>query len=259
MFWNKGGKDMGMITIKNQDDLTKIRKAGRIVAEVFELMQEKVRPGITTAELNKAAEALIKRRNATAPSRGYAGFPAGTCISVNQEVIHGIPGRRVLQEGDIVSVDVVVQLNGFCSDGARTYPVGRIAPEVQHLLDITQLCLAEGINQAQIGKRLGDIGSRVQQIAEAEGYGVVRDYVGHGIGREMHEAPEVPNFGVAGRGLRLVKGMVLAIGPMITMGTHEVYCLKDGWTVVTKDALPSAHFENTVAITPDGPQIMTAL
>lgn len=259
MFWNKGGKDMGMITIKNQDDLTKIRKAGRIVAEVFELMQEKVRPGITTAELNKAAEALIKRRNATAPSRGYAGFPAGTCISVNQEVIHGIPGRRVLQEGDIVSVDVVVQLNGFCSDGARTYPVGRIAPEVQHLLDITQLCLAEGINQAQIGKRLGDIGSRVQQIAEAEGYGVVRDYVGHGIGREMHEAPEVPNFGVAGRGLRLVKGMVLAIEPMITMGMHEVYCLKDGWTVVTKDALPSAHFENTVAITPDGPQIMTAL
>lgn len=250
---------MGMITIKNRDDLAKIRKAGHIVAEVFELMQEMVRPGVTTAELNKAAEALIKQRNATAPTRGYAGFPAGTCISVNQEVIHGIPGRRILQEGDIVSVDVVVQLNGFCSDGARTYAVGKIAPDIQHLLDVTQLCLAEGIKQAIIGNRLGDIGSRVQQIAEAEGYGVVRDYVGHGIGREMHEAPDVPNYGVAGRGLRLVNGMVLAIEPMITMGTHEVYCLNDGWTVVTKDARPSAHFENTVAITPDGPQIMTTL
>lgn len=250
---------MGMITIKNQDDLAKIRKAGHIVAEVFELMQEKVRPGITTAELNKAAEALIKKRNATAPSRGYAGFPAGTCISVNQEVIHGIPGRRVLLEGDIVTVDVVVQVNGFCSDGARTYPVGKIAPDVQHLLDVTQLCLTEGVKQARIGNRLGDIGSRVQQIAEAEGYGVVRDYVGHGIGREMHEAPDVPNFGVAGRGLRLINGMVIAIEPMITMGTHEVCCLKDGWTVVTKDAQPAAHFENTVAITPDGPQIMTRL
>ena len=142
IFEKKGGRNMGMITIKNRDDLAKIRKAGHIVAEVFELMQEMVRPGVTTAELNKAAEALIKRRNATAPTRGYAGFPSGTCISVNQEVIHGIPGRRILQVGDIVSVDVVVQLNGFCSDGALSYAVGKIAPDIQHLLDVTQLCLA---------------------------------------------------------------------------------------------------------------------
>lgn len=250
---------MGMITIKNQDDLNEMRKAGRIVAEVFELMREMIRPGITTAELSKAAEALIKKRNAKPLFKGYGGFPAAACISVNEEVIHGIPGRRVLQEGDVVSVDVGAQIHGFCGDGARTFAVGQISPEVQHLLDTTQLCLAEGIKQAVSGNRLGDIGSRVQQIAEAEGYGVVRDYVGHGIGREMHEAPDVPNYGTAGRGIRLVNGMVIAIEPMINMGTHEVYRLKDGWTVVTKDALPSAHFENTVAITPDGPQIMTML
>lgn len=250
---------MGTITIKNQADFLEMRKAGRVVAEVFELMREKIRPGVTTAQLNKAAESLIRRRGAIPLFKGYGGFPAAVCISVNQEVIHGIPGPRVLQEGDIVSVDVGAQVNGFCGDAARTFPVGKIDPEVQKLLDITQICLAEGIKQAINGNRLGDIGSRVQQIAEAEGYGVVREYVGHGIGREMHEAPDVPNYGTAGRGIRLVNGMALAIEPMINMGTQEVYRLKDGWTVVTKDGRPSAHFENTVAITPEGPQIMTVL
>ncbi|MCI9045087.1 MAG: type I methionyl aminopeptidase [Peptococcaceae bacterium] len=250
---------MGTITIKNQDELAAMRKAGRIVAEVFELMYEKIRPGVTTAQLNKAAETLINKRHARPLFKGYGGFPAAVCISVNQEVIHGIPGRRVLQEGDIVSIDVGAQLNGFCGDGARTFAVGRIDPAVQHLLDVTQACLAAGIELAVAGSRLGDIGSKVQQIAEDEGYGVVRDYVGHGIGRELHEAPEVPNFGTAGRGIRLMNGMAIAIEPMINMGTKDVYRLKDGWTVVTKDGLPSAHFENTVAITPEGPQILTVL
>lgn len=250
---------MGMITIKNQEDLAAMRRAGRIVAEVFELMQEKIRPGVTTAELNRVAEALIKKRHARPLFKGYGGFPAAICLSVNQEVIHGIPGKRFLQEGDIISVDVGAQIQGFCGDAARTFAVGRIAPEIQRLLDITQECLQAGISQAVAGKRLGDIGSQVQEIAEAAGYGVVRDYVGHGIGREMHEAPDVPNYGTAGRGLRLVNGMALAIEPMINMGTADVYQLEDGWTVVTADGLPSAHFENTVAITPEGPQILTVL
>ncbi len=248
-----------MITIKNNEEFAKMRRAGRIVAEVFELMQELVKPGVTTAELDRAAEKLIRKRGAIPLFKGYGGFPATLCLSVNEQVIHGIPGARVLEEGDIVSVDVGAQIQGFCGDAARTFPVGKISPEVQQLLDVTQECLAAGIAQAVSGRRLGDIGHAVQEIAESHGYGVVRDYVGHGIGREMHESPDVPNYGTPGRGLRITNGMALAIEPMINMGTYEVHRLADGWTVVTNDGKPSAHFENTVAITPDGPQIMTVL
>lgn len=248
-----------MITIKNVEEIAAMRRAGRIVAEVFELMREKIRPGITTGELDRLAENLIRKRGAIPLFKGYNGFPATLCLSVNQQVIHGIPGKLVLREGDIVSVDVGAKIDGFCGDAARTFPVGRIAPEVQRLLDVTEQCLVAGIEQAVIGNRIGDIGYAVQTVAEAAGYGVVRDYTGHGIGREMHEAPDVPNYGTPGRGLRLANGMALAIEPMINMGTHEVRELNDGWTVVTLDGKPSAHFENTVAITPDGPVVMTVL
>lgn len=248
-----------MITIKNVEEIAVMRRAGRIVAEVFELMREKIRPGITTGELDMLAERLIRKRGAVPLFKGYGGFPATLCLSVNDEVIHGIPGKRVLQEGDIISVDVGAKIDGFCGDAARTFAVGKIAPEVQTLLDVTERSLAAGIGQAVIGNRIGDIANAVQTVAEAEGYGVVRDFTGHGIGRELHEAPDVPNYGRPGRGLRLISGMALAIEPMINMGTHEVRTLRDGWTVVTLDGRPSAHFENTVAITADGPVVLTAL
>lgn len=248
-----------MITIKNVEEIAVMRRAGRIVAEVFELMREKIRPGITTGELDMLAERLIRKRGAVPLFKGYNGFPGTLCMSVNEQVVHGIPGKRVLCEGDIVSVDVGAKIDGFCGDAARTFAVGRIAPEVQALLDATERSLAAGIEKALVGNRIGDIANAVQTVAEAEGYGVVRDYTGHGIGRELHEAPDVPNYGTPGRGLRLVSGMALAIEPMINMGTHQVRTLQDGWTVVTIDGKPSAHFENTVAITPDGPVVLTVL
>ena len=248
-----------MITIKNVEEIAVMRRAGRIVAEVFELMREKIRPGITTGELDMLAERLIRKRGAVPLFKGYHGFPGTLCMSVNEQVVHGIPGKRVLCEGDIVSIDVGARIDGFCGDAARTFAVGRIAPEVQTLLDTTERSLAAGIEKALVGNRIGDIANAVQTVAEAEGYGVVRDYTGHGIGRELHEAPDVPNYGTSGRGLRLVSGMALAIEPMINMGTHQVRTLQDGWTVVTIDGKPSAHFENTVAITPDGPVVLTVL
>ncbi|MBQ2887422.1 MAG: type I methionyl aminopeptidase [Firmicutes bacterium] len=248
-----------MITIKNAEELQKMREAGRIVAEVFELMREKIAPGITTAELNMAAERLIAKRHAKPLFKGYNGFPAALCVSVNDEVIHGIPGPRKLKEGDIVSIDVGAQIHGYCGDAARTFPVGEVKPEVAELLRVTEASLYAGIEMAVAGNRLGDIGNRIQTVAEAHGLGVVVDYVGHGIGRNLHEAPDVPNYGRPGRGLRLVNGMTLAIEPMLNMGTPAVRTLADGWTVVTLDGLPSAHFENTVAITPDGPVLLTVL
>ena len=248
-----------MISIKNPAELAKMRKAGYVVAETLALMGEMIKPGITTGELNQAAEKLIRSRGAKPVFLGYAGFPASICTSVNEEVVHGIPGDRELKAGDIISIDAGAELGGYCGDAARTFAVGEIDPETRRLLEVTEYSLAKGLELAIAKNRLGDIGSCIQQIVEAAGFSVVRDYTGHGIGRRMHEDPPIPNYGTAGHGLRLANGMTLAIEPMVNMGTHKVITLTDGWTVVTKDRLPSAHFENTVAVTPKGPEILTAL
>ena len=248
-----------MISIKNQAELEKMRKAGYIVAETLALMQELVKPGITTRELDGAAEKLIRSRGAKPLFKGYGGFPATICASINEEVIHGIPGDRVLQEGDIISIDVGAEKNGFCGDAARTFAVGKISREKQDLLDVTAYSLAAALQLATSTHRLGDIAHCVQQIVEEHGYSVVRDYTGHGIGKKLHEDPAIPNYGTPGRGLRLANGMTLAIEPMVNMGTHKVITLADQWTVITKDKEPSAHFENTVAITSKGPVVLTVL
>lgn len=248
-----------MLTIKNPAELVKMRKAGYIVAEVLALMSELVKPGVTTKDLDIAAEKFIRNRGARPLFLGYGGFPASICASVNEQVVHGIPGNRVLKAGDIISIDVGVEIGGYCGDAARTFAVGEIDSETRRLLEVTELSLQKGIEMAVAKNRLGDIAHNVQQVVEAAGFSVVRDYTGHGIGKQMHEDPAVPNYGNAGRGMRLVNGMTLAIEPMVNMGTHKVITLSDGWTVVTKDLKPSAHFENTVAITSQGPQIMTIL
>lgn len=236
-----------------------MRRAGFIVAEVLALMSELVKPGITTKDLDIAAEKLIRSRGARPLFLGYGGFPASICASVNEQVVHGIPGDRVLKAGDIISIDVGAEKDGYCGDAARTFAVGEIDPETMRLLQVTESSLQEGLQMAVAKNRLGDISHCIQKVVENEGFSVVRDYTGHGIGKQMHEDPAVPNYGKAGRGMRLVNGMTLAIEPMVNMGTHKVITLSDGWTVVTKDLKPSAHFENTVAITPNGPQIMTIL
>lgn len=248
-----------MLTIKNPAELVKMRKAGYIVAEVLALMSELVKPGVTTKDLDIAAEKFIRNRGARPLFLGYGGFPASICASVNEQVVHGIPGNRVLKAGDIISIDVGAEIGGYCGDAARTFAVGEIDSETRRLLEVTELSLQKGIEMAVAKNRLGDIAHNVQQVVEAAGFSVVRDYTGHGIGKQMHEDPAVPNYGNAGRGMRLVNGMTLAIEPMVNMGTHKVITLSDGWTVVTKDLKPSAHFENTVAITSQGPQIMTIL
>lgn len=249
-----------MITIKNQFELEKMRKAGYIVAEVFALMEELIVPGISTKELDAAAEKLIRSRGAKPLFKGYGGFPATLCTSVNEEVIHGIPSsKKILAEGDIISIDVGAEIYGFCGDAARTFAVGELASDVEALVETTKASFYAGMAKAVHGNRIGDIAQAVQIVAEDKGYGVVRDFTGHGIGKALHEDPQVPNYGVSGRGLRLNNGMTLAIEPMVNMGTHQVKTLADQWTVVTLDGLPSAHYENTVAITPDGPVILTVL
>lgn len=246
-----------MITLKNASELELMKAAGKISAQALAVGGEMVRPGVTTAQINSAIHKFIKSQNAIPSFLGYGGFPASACISINEQVIHGIPGGRVIQEGDIVSIDVGAIYKGFHGDNAATFAAGAISPEVQRLLDVTQECLARGIRAALKDNRLGDIGWAVQEYAEQNGMGVVRRYVGHGIGREMHESPEVPNFGKPGHGSRLVSGMVIAMEPMINLGAADVKDLSDGWTVVTADGSPSAHFENTVAITDHGPVILT--
>lgn len=236
-----------------------MRRAGYIVAEVLALMSELVKPGITTKDLDVAAEKLIRSRGAKPLFLGYGGFPASICTSVNEQVVHGIPGNRVLQAGDIISIDVGAEKNGYCGDAARTFAVGEIDSEIRRLLEVTELSLQRGLQKAVHKNRLGDIAHCVQKTVEDAGFSVVRDYTGHGIGKQMHEDPAVPNYGKAGSLMRLVNGMALAIEPMVNMGTHKVITLSDGWTVVTRDLLPSAHFENTVAITSKGPQILTVL
>ena len=246
-----------MIILKNEIEIDLMRKAGRIVGETLNLLGEKVRPGITTAELDRIAEEFITKHGAKPSFKGLYGFPASLCISVNEQVVHGIPGKYKLKDGDIVSVDCGVLLNGFHGDAARTFAVGNVTEEVKKLISVTEECFFKGIEKAVVGNKLTDISHEIQQYVEANGFSVVRDYVGHGIGRKVHEDPEVPNFGRPGRGPKLMSGMVLAIEPMVNIGNYHVETLDDDWTVVTADRKYSAHYENTVAILPNGPEILT--
>lgn len=248
-----------MITLKSSKEIDTMSRAGRIVGDTLDLVRRAVRPGVSTEELDAKAEAFIRSHPGATPSfKGLYGFPKTLCVSINEEIVHGIPStRRVLREGSIVSVDVGVCVGGFHADAATTIPVGEIAPAAARLLDATQEALAAGIAQARIGNHVGDIGHAVQAVAEAAGFGVVRELVGHGVGQRMHEDPQVPNHGQPHRGPRLQAGMTLAIEPMITMGDYATRLLEDKWTVVTADGSLAAHFEHTVAITKEGPRILT--
>jgi len=246
-----------MIELKNASQFDRMRTAGRIVGETLALMRELAKPGITTLELDRRAEEYIRSQGAIPAFKGYSGFPATLCTSVNEQVVHGIPGLRNLESGDIISIDCGAVIDGYFGDAAITLPIGEVSEDLQKLLRVTEEALMLGIEQAKSGNRLYDVSHAVQTHVEANGFSIVRDYVGHGIGRAMHEDPQIPNFGKPGRGPRLEVGMALAIEPMVNMGTYEVQTLKDHWTVVTKDSRPSAHFENTVAITENGPEILT--
>lgn len=246
-----------MIVTKSAEELRIMREAGRITAAALRTVGEAVRPGITTAELDVIAEAVIRKAGAVPAFKGYHGFPATLCTSVDGEVVHGIPGLRVLREGEILSVDCGAIVEGYYGDSAMTFPVGEVAPVARRLLDATREALEAGIARCRPGMRLGDISAAVQSVAEGSGFSVVREYVGHGIGRSMHEDPQVPNYGRAGTGPTLKEGMVLAIEPMVNAGGAAVRSLDDGWTVVTEDSSLSAHFEHTVAVTAEGPLILT--
>lgn len=253
------GEQQIMIIIKNHDEIAIMRKAGRIVGETLLLLEKEVKPGVTTANLDRIAEEFITKHGAKPSFKGLYGFPSSLCISVNEQVIHGFPGNYVLREGDIVSVDCGAFFNGFHGDAARTYPVGSVSVEALKLIDITRESFFQGIKFAKEGNKLTDISHEIQSYVEAAGFSVVRDFVGHGIGRKVHEDPNVPNFGKPGKGPKLLEGMVLAIEPMVNAGTNKVKTLKDGWTVVTADSSLSAHYENTVAILSDGPEILTLI
>jgi methionyl aminopeptidase len=248
-----------VIVCKSAAELEKMRAANQLVARVLEALRALVVPGATTGAIDAEAERLVRDAGAEPAFKGYRGFPATVCASVNHEVVHGIPGPRVLREGDILSLDMGVRLGGFYGDCAVTLPVGRIAADAERLLVVTQDALARGIAQVRVGGRVSDIGHAVQAHVEAHGYSVVREFVGHGIGAALHEEPQVPNYGPAGRGPRLAEGMVLAIEPMVNMGKPSVKVLSDGWTAVTSDGSLSAHFEHSVAVTSAGPWILTAL
>jgi len=246
-----------VMNIKSDTELEYMRSAGKVVADTLAMIQEVIKPGITTAEIDKIAEEFILAQGAIPSFKGYGGFPGSICASVNDVVIHGIPNDTVLVEGDIISVDCGAILNGYHGDAARTFPVGSISKEAQHLIDVTKESFFKGIEKAVVGNRLTDISAAIQKHAESFGYSVVRDFVGHGIGTDMHEDPQVPNYGTAGKGPKLVHGVVLAIEPMINMGNYKVKIKPDGWTVVTSDGKLSAHYENTIAITNDGVEILT--
>ena len=248
-----------MIVLKNSSELALMRIAGRISAQALQVGGEMVRPGVTTRQINQKIHNFILSQDAIPSFLGYGGFPASACISVNDTVIHGIPGDEVIEEGDIVSIDVGAVYKGFHGDNAATFPAGKISPEAQKLLDATRESLYKGIEAAVNGNRVGDISAAVECSIEPYGFGIVRKFVGHGVGKEMHESPEVPNYGVPGRGPRLAVGMTIAIEPMINLGTHDVKILSDGWTVKTADNSLSAHFEHSVAITENGPVILTKL
>ena len=248
-----------MIVLKSRQEIEKMRASGRIVGVILTTLKEKTRPGMTTAQLDAIASDIMKTCQVKSAFIGYHGYPAHICVSVNEEVVHGIPGRRTIEEGDVVSIDVGVFKDGYCGDAAISFGVGKISQEKQRLIDAAEFSLEEGIKKATAQNRLFDISAAIESYATAQGFSVVRDYVGHGIGTQMHEDPQVPNYGRPNSGPRLKEGMCLAIEPMLNLGTYEVEVLSDGWTVVTKDRKPSAHFEHTVAITTDGPETLTCL
>ncbi len=254
---SRGGEER--IILKSRQEIEKMRRSNLIVAEILEALKSAVRPGVTTRELDEKAAALLAKTQARPAFKGYNGYPAALCASVNEEVIHGIPYGRVLKEGDIVSLDFGAIWEDYYGDAAITLPVGRILPEAEKLLRVTREALDLGIAQARPGNRLQDISAAIQNHVEANGFSVVRDFVGHGIGRRLHEKPQIPNFGIPGRGIRLQAGMTLAIEPMINAGGYEVEILEDGWTAVTKDRSLSAHFEHSVAVTETGPYILSQL
>lgn len=245
------------ISIKNQNDLAVLREAGKILAKIIQELKCSLKSGMTTKELDQKAEALIQKSQVKPAFKGYRGFPGCACISINEEIVHGIPGNRVILEGDIVSLDVGIVHKGFYSDTAVTIGIGRIDEECQRLLDVAYKALYIGIAKAREGNHLTDISNAIQTFVEANRFSVVRDFVGHGIGRNLHEEPEIPNFGSAGNGPILKAGMVLAIEPMVNVGRWQTKILSDGWTVVTEDGKPSAHFEHTIAVTKGEPEILT--
>ena len=246
-----------MITLKSGHDIELMRRAGKITAAARALARDMVKPGVTTQQIDEAVYKFIVSQGATPSFLNYGGFPASACISVNDEVIHGIPGKRVLREGDIVSVDVGAYISGFHGDCAGTYPCGQVSDEAMRLIRVTQQSFFEGLKFAKEGYRVSDIGAAVQAYVEAEGFSVVREFVGHGIGRKLHESPEVPNYGKPGHGPRLLRGMTLALEPMVNMGGAAIRQLSDGWTVKTADGKYAAHYENTLLITAGEPEILT--
>lgn len=248
-----------MIQLRDGQELEKIRKACSIVAVVLEGLEKFIRPGLATRDLEKKAEELIEKEGAESVFKGYRGYPAAICTSVNEAVVHGIPGPYRLKKGDIVGVDVGVRYQGYCGDAAKTFAVGAVEQEVYRLLEVTQVALNIAISKAVVNNRVGDISNAIQSHVEQNGFNVVRDYVGHGIGTSIHEEPSIPNFGIQGTGPRLKSGMVLAIETMVNSGAHQVKVLEDGWTAVTLDGKPSAHFEHTVAVTEQGAEILTKL
>ncbi|MCE5282374.1 MAG: type I methionyl aminopeptidase [Deltaproteobacteria bacterium] len=248
-----------MVILKLPDEIEKLRTGNLIVAEILGQLRERVRPGVTTRELDELSEALCRKKRVKPAFKGYRGYPFALCASVNKEVVHGMPSDRPLLPGDIVSLDFGVNYKGYFGDAAITVPVGTVTAETQRLLRVTEESLYDGIEEARVGNRLGDVSAAVQRRVEDAGFSVVRDYVGHGIGRSMHEDPQIPNYGMRGRGIELRSGMVLAIEPMVNEGSWHVKVLPDGWTVVTEDGKLSAHFEHSVAITENGPDILSRI
>lgn len=248
-----------MILLKSPQELAKMEVANRIVAEVLEGIKERVAPGVETRELDELAEEMCRRRKVEPAFKGYRGYPRSICISVNEEIVHGIPGPRRIKAGDVVSLDFGVKYQGYYGDAAVTVAVGEVSPRARQLMETTEQALYAGISQAKMGKRLTDISHAVQTVVEGAGFGVIREFVGHGIGRSLHEDPQIPNFGPPGRGPLLQAGMTLAIEPMTSMGAWQVKILKDGWTAVTQDGSCAAHYEHTVAVTENGPWILSRL
>ena len=246
-----------MITIKSAEEIGKMRRAGALLHQVLEELRKLVEPGVTTAYIDEVAEKLIRDGGAIPSSKGYEGFPSSICASVNDEVVHGFPSKRVLKEGDLLSIDCTLLLDGWQSDSAFSVAVGKASPETERLIRVTEECFWIGLDKARAGNRIGDIGHAVQEHAEKNGYGVIRDLCGHGIGREMHEDPSVPNFGTAGRGVRLRPGMVFTIEPMIARGRWPIYVDDNGWTIITRDHSWCSHYEHTLVVTEGDPEILS--